>query len=79
MIPQDYKVVNTHTHEISEWETLSRLIHACDPHIGGMNGDVKYLYLKIGSMYTKYAHIRVVMLHSGGEERWTLGSALICT
>ena len=41
MAPQDYKVVSTHAHDISGWNILSRLIHSCDPHLGGMNDDVK--------------------------------------
>ena len=41
MAPQSYKVVNTHTHEISEWKFLSRLFHAHTPHLRGMNDDVK--------------------------------------
>ena len=42
MAPQAYKVVSTHAHEISVWTILSRLIHSRAPHLGGMNGDVKY-------------------------------------
>ena len=42
MAPQAYKVVNTHTHEISGWKILSILIHVCAPHIGGIDGDVQY-------------------------------------
>ena len=41
MAPQAYKVVNTHAHEISGWEILSRLLHVRAPHIGGMTGDVQ--------------------------------------
>ena len=39
--PQAYKVISTHAHEISGWNILSRLIHSCAPHLGGMNGDVQ--------------------------------------
>ena len=28
--------------EISVWNILSRLLHALAPHLGGMNGDIKY-------------------------------------
>ena len=42
MSPQAYKVVSTHAHEISGWTILSRLLHPRVPHLGGMNGDVKY-------------------------------------
>ena len=41
MVPQAYKVVSTHAHEILGWTIISRLIHSCAPHIGGMNGDVQ--------------------------------------
>ena len=40
MAPQSYKVVRTHAHEISGWTILSIIIHSCDHHVGGMNGDV---------------------------------------
>ena len=39
---QTYKVVSTHDYEISGWTILSRLLHSCAPHIGGMNEDVQY-------------------------------------
>ena len=42
MAPQDYKVVNTHDHEISGWKILSRLLDERAPHLVGMNGDVQY-------------------------------------
>ena len=38
-VPQAYKVVTTHAHEIPGWKILSRRIHARTPHIGGINGD----------------------------------------
>ena len=41
MAPQAYKIVSTHAHETSGWIILSRLLHSCAPHIGGMNGDVQ--------------------------------------
>ena len=41
MAPQSYKVVSNHTHEISVWTILSRLLHLNAPHLGGMNGDVQ--------------------------------------
>ena len=37
--PQVYKVVNTHDYEISGWKFLYRILHARDPHLGGMYGD----------------------------------------
>ena len=40
--PQPYKVVKTHYHEISGWKILSRLLHASNPNLGYMNGDVQY-------------------------------------
>ena len=39
--PQAYKIFNTHSHEISGWTILYRLLHVRSPHIGGMNVDVK--------------------------------------
>ena len=39
MAPQDYKVVNTHAHEISGWTIISRLLYLHAPNIRGMNGD----------------------------------------
>ena len=42
MLPQAYKVVSTHAHEISGWNILYRLIHSRAPNLGGMNGDVQY-------------------------------------
>ena len=41
METQDYKIVNTHAHEISWWEILSRLIHLHAPNFVGMNGNVQ--------------------------------------
>ena len=41
MAPQSYKIVSTHTHDISGWTILYRLLHSCAPHLGGMNGDVQ--------------------------------------
>ena len=41
MAPQDYKVVNTHAHEISGWTIISRLLYLRAPNIGGMNGNVQ--------------------------------------
>ena len=41
MAPQSYKIVRIHAHEISGWKILSRLLHSCAPHFGGMNGDVQ--------------------------------------
>ena len=38
---QAYNVVNTHAHEISGWTILSKIIHACVPNLGSMNGDVQ--------------------------------------
>ena len=39
--PQSYKFFSTHAHEISGWTILSRIIHPCVPHLGGINGDVQ--------------------------------------
>ena len=41
MVPQAYKVINTHAHEISVWKILYIIIHVHDPHIGGIDGGVK--------------------------------------
>ena len=41
MAPQAYKIVSTHSHEISGWTILSRLLHSRAPHLGGMNGNVQ--------------------------------------
>ena len=41
MAPRAYKFVSTNSHEISGWIILSRLIHSCAPHLGGMNGDAQ--------------------------------------
>ena len=41
MSSQAYKVLSTHTHEISVWTIISRLLHSRAPHIGGINGDVQ--------------------------------------
>ena len=40
MVPQAYKVVRTHAHEISRCTVLSRLIYSLSSHIVWMNGDV---------------------------------------
>ena len=42
MANQAYNIVNTHSHEISVRKILSRLLHYCTPHIGGINCDVQY-------------------------------------
>ena len=41
MEPQAYMFVRTHANEISGWKNLSRLIHMCAPHTGGINADVQ--------------------------------------
>ena len=41
MAPEAYKVVRTHSHEISVWKIISRLIHSCAHNLGGVNGDVQ--------------------------------------
>ena len=38
---QVYKNISTHSHQISVWTVLSRLIHSRDPHLGGINGGVQ--------------------------------------
>ena len=40
-MPQSYKNLNTHAHEILGYKILSRLIHLRASHIVGMNGDVQ--------------------------------------
>ena len=42
MAHQSYKVVITHSNEISGWTILSRLLHSRATHIEGMNSDVQY-------------------------------------
>ena len=37
-----YKVINTHENEIPRQTILYRLIHANEPHLGWMNGDIQY-------------------------------------
>ena len=37
IVPQAYKVVNTHADETSWWKILSIFLHMCAPDIGGMN------------------------------------------
>ena len=65
MVPQSYKVVITHAHDISVWTILSRLIHSCAPHLVGMNGDVQSdlatLAFKNGEQL-EYFHIRILRL-----------------
>ena len=39
---QACKVVRTYTHEILGWKIISRLLHSCATHLGGMNGDIQY-------------------------------------
>ena len=41
MAPEAYKAVNTHAYEISVCKYISRLLHACVPDVGGMNGGVR--------------------------------------
>ena len=65
MAPQAYKVVTTHSHEISRWNIISRLLHSHYPHLGGMNGDVKSdlatLTFKNGEQH-EYFHGRILRL-----------------
>ena len=65
MATQAYKVVSTHDHEISVWNILSRLLHSCDPHPGGTNGDVKYdlatLVFNNGEQFEDF-HGRIIRL-----------------
>ena len=65
MAPQAYKVVSTHAHEIPGWTILSRLLHSCAPHLGGMNGDVQYylatLNFKNGEQLEDF-HSRILRL-----------------
>ena len=67
MAPQDYKVVNTHAHEISGWKILSRLLHSHAPHIGGMNGYVQFdlstLELKITEQLEDFHRIIFIIHH----------------
>ena len=39
MATNAYKVFSTHSHEISGWKILSRLVHSRAPNLGGINGD----------------------------------------
>ena len=41
MLPQSYKVVATHAHEISGWKIISIIIHEWNPNLGGINGDIQ--------------------------------------
>ena len=65
MAPQDYKVVITHDHEISGWNTLSRILHSRAHHLGGMNGDIQSDLstpaFKNGEQI-EYFHIRIIRL-----------------
>ena len=58
-------VVNYHAHEISGCTILSTTLHARDPHIGGMNGDVQYylsvLEFKNGEQLEDF-HSRIIRL-----------------
>ena len=62
---QDYKVVNTHAHEISVWTILSRIIHKRATNIGGMNGGVQSnvttLEIKKGEQFED-SHSRIIRL-----------------
>ena len=40
-VTQAYKVVSTHTHEMTGWTILYRILHSLAPHIGGINGDAQ--------------------------------------
>ena len=40
MNPQEYKVITTHAHQVSEYIILYIIIHEKSPHIGEINGDV---------------------------------------
>ena len=62
---QAYKVVNTHAHEISGWKILSRLLHTHAPHVGGMNGDVKFDLATLelnDEEKLEYFHIKIIRL-----------------
>ena len=65
MSPLAYKVFSTHTHEISGWTLLYRLVHSCAPHLGGMNGDVRSdlstLAFKNGEQL-EYFHGRIIRI-----------------
>ena len=62
---QAYKVVSNHYHEISGWTIISRLLHSCDHHIGGVNGDVQSdlstLTFKNGEQLEDF-HVRIIIL-----------------
>ena len=66
MAPQAYKVFSTHTHEISRWKTISRLLNSWAPHLRGMNGDVQSdlatLVFKNGEQIEDF-HGRILRLH----------------
>ena len=65
MVPQSYKVVNTHSHEISGRNILSRLLHARTPHLGGNNSgfrsDLAALPLNNGEKVYDL-HSRIIIL-----------------
>ena len=41
MVPQAYKFVNTHAHEISRWEIISIILNVRTPHRGWIYGDIQ--------------------------------------
>ena len=65
MEPQEYKVVNNNSHEISGWKILSRFLHERAPNLGGMNDDVQSdlstLAFNNGEQLENF-HIRILRL-----------------
>ena len=65
MKPQAYKIVSTHSHEISGWTILSRLLHSRAPHLGGMNGGVQSDLVTLdfrNDEQLEYFHSRILRL-----------------
>ena len=65
MVPQAYKIISTHYHEILGWKILSRLIHSRVPHLGGMKIDLQFdlatLAFKNGEQLEDF-HTRIIRL-----------------
>ena len=65
MAPQYYKILNTHTREISVCTILSILIHSYNPNLGGVNvhvrSDLATLALNNGEKI-EYSHRIIIIL-----------------
>ena len=65
MTHQAYKVVSTHSREISGWKIVSRLIHSFSHHLGGINGDFRSDLATLAFNNEKkleYLHSRILRL-----------------